>query len=401
MDFQRSEDTMPSSFITEEQRRQLIGRPPATGAWRVGDPVGHRKFTPAFELELESGEKLERVSLAYECWGELNDRADNAILVLHALTGDSHTVGDSGDGHATNGWWNGLIGPGLQIDTDRFFVVTPNILGGCQGSTGPSSLDSRGVEYGPMFPQLTIRDQTEAVIRFAEFLGISEFHAVIGGSMGGMHALELAVMAPALVGRLGILAAPAITTADQIALNTVQLEAIRCDSAFAGGWYYDAKPGFGPHRGLALARRMALLNYRSPQELNERFGRSWQSAVNPLNDRGKYAVESYLDFHGNKFTRRFDANTYITLVTAMNSHDLGRDRGGVEAALSSINCPALVLGIETDRLFPISNQELIAKNLGGELVGGGLVRLDSEFGHDGFLIELEVVGSYLRQLVDQ
>lgn len=400
MEFQRSEDTMPSSFITEEQRRQLIGRPPATGAWRVGDPIGKRKFTPTFQLELESGERLERVSLAYESWGELNERADNAILVLHALTGDSHTVGDSGDGHATNGWWNGLIGPGLQIDTNRFFVVTPNILGGCQGSTGPSSLDSRGVEYGPMFPQLTIRDQTAALIRFAEILGISQFHAVIGGSMGGMHALELAYMTPALVGRLGILAAPAITTADQIALNTVQLEAIRCDSAFAGGWYYDAKPGFGPHRGLALARRMALLNYRSPQELNERFGRSWQSAVNPLNDRGKYAVESYLDFHGNKFTRRFDANTYITLVTAMNSHDLGRDRGGVEQALSAIKCPALVIGIETDRLFPISNQELIAENLGGKLLGGGLIRLDSEFGHDGFLIELEFVGSYLSQLVD-
>lgn len=400
MEFQRSEDTMPSSFITEEQRRQLIGRPPATGAWRVGDPIGQRRFTPAFELALESGQQLERVTLAYESWGKLNQHADNAILVLHALTGDSHTVGDSGEGHATNGWWNGLIGPGLQIDTERFFVVTPNILGGCQGSTGPSSLDARGVEFGPMFPQLTIRDQTAALIRFAEILGISKFHAVIGGSMGGMHALELAVMAPALVGRLGILAAPAITSADQIALNTVQLEAIRCDSAFAGGWYYDAKPGFGPHRGLALARRMALLNYRSPQELNERFGRSWQSAVNPLSDGGKYAVESYLDFHGNKFTRRFDANSYITLVTAMNSHDLGRDRGGVEKALSEIICPSLVLGIETDRLFPISNQELIADNLGGELIGGGLIRLDSEFGHDGFLIELDFVGSYLTQLVN-
>lgn len=399
MEFQRSEDTMPSSFITEEQRRQLIGRPPASGAWRVGDPVGNRKFTTAFSLALENGEQLDRVVIAYETWGQLNADSSNAILVLHALTGDSHTVGESGEGHATNGWWNGLIGPGLQIDTDEFFVVTPNILGGCQGSTGPSSLDSRGVEFGPMFPQLTIRDQTSALIKFSELLGISCFHAVIGGSMGGMHALELAVMRPELVGRLGVLAAPAITTADQIALNTVQLEAIRCDSAFAGGWYYDAKPGFGPHRGLALARRMALLNYRSPQELNDRFGRSWQSAVSPLSERGKYAVESYLDFHGNKFTRRFDANTYITLVTAMNSHDLGRDRGSVEDALASITCPTLVLGIETDRLFPISNQEQIAQHIGGPLIGGGLVRLDSEFGHDGFLIEMEFVGSYLRQLI--
>lgn len=399
MEFQRSEDTMPSSFITEEQRRQLIGRPPASGGWRVGDPIGNRKFSPAFRLQLENGQTLERVVLAYETWGELNTDRSNAILVLHALTGDSHTIGESGEGHATNGWWNGLIGPGLPIDTNEFFVVTPNILGGCQGSTGPSSLDSKGVEYGPMFPQLTIRDQTAALIRFAEHLGVQRFHAVIGGSMGGMHALELAVMRPELVARLGVLAAPAVTTADQIALNTVQLEAIRCDSAFAGGWYYDAKPGFGPHRGLALARRMALLNYRSPAELNERFGRSWQSAVSPLSERGKYAVESYLDFHGNKFTRRFDANSYITLVSAMNSHDLGRDRGGVEAALATIGCPALVLGIESDRLFPISNQELIAQHLGGALVGGDLVRLESEFGHDGFLIELETVGQYLNQLI--
>lgn len=399
MDFQRSEDTMPSSFITEEQSQQLIGRPPASGAWRVGDPVGNRKFAPAFSLQLENGEELPRVVIAYETWGKLNQDASNAILILHALTGDSHTVGEAGDGHATNGWWNGLIGPGLQIDTDRFFVVTPNILGGCQGSTGPSSLDSKGVEYGATFPQLTIRDQTASVIKFAELLGIARFHAVIGGSMGGMHALELAVMRPELVARLGVLAAPAVTTADQIALNTVQLEAIRCDSGFAGGAYYDAKPGFGPHRGLALARRMALLNYRSPQELNDRFGRSWQSAVSPLSERGKYAVESYLDFHGNKFTRRFDANTYITLVTAMNSHDLGRDRGGVETALRSIVCPTLVLGIETDRLFPIANQELIAQHIGGDLIGGGLIRLDSEYGHDGFLIELETVGSYLNQLI--
>lgn len=401
MEFQRAEDSMPSGFITEEQSSQLIGRPPASGAWRIGDAIGQRQFSAPFELKLESGEFLARVVLAFESWGKLNAEKTNAILVLHALTGDSHTIGEAQEGHATNGWWNGLIGPGLALDTNEFFVLTPNILGGCQGSTGPSSLDSKGFEYGPMFPQLTIRDQTAALIRFAELLEIPTFHAVVGGSMGGMHALELAVMRPDLVSRLAVLAAPAVTTADQIALNTVQLEAIRGDSAFSGGWYYDAKPGFGPHRGLALARRMALLNYRSPAELNERFGRSWQSAVSPLSERGKYAVESYLDFHGNKFTRRFDANTYISLVSAMNSHDLGRERGDIQEILGAIKCPSLVLGIETDRLFPIANQELIAENLGGSLITGGLVRLDSEFGHDGFLIELETVGHYLNQLISR
>jgi homoserine O-acetyltransferase len=399
MDFQMSEDSAPSEFITEEQRRQLVGRPPATGAWIVGDPVGGRKFTEAFSLSTESGQVLKNARLAYETWGSLNPERSNAILVLHALTGDSHTVGNSGDGHPTSGWWNGLIGPGLTLDTEKYFVVSPNVLGGCQGSTGPSSLDSTGKEYGPTFPQLTIRDQARAFEELAVQLGVDPWFAVIGGSMAGMHALEMAIENPGSMQRLAILAAPPYSTADQIALNTVQLEAIRSDSNFAAGAYYDAKPGFGPHRGLALARRMALLNYRSPAELNERFGRSWQSQVSPLTEQGKYAVESYLDFHGNKFVRRFDANSYITLVSAMNSHDISRGRESLEAALSKISCPTLVLGIESDRLFPISGQELIAKHISGELVGGELQVISSEFGHDGFLIEIEEVSSRLSALL--
>ncbi len=399
MDFQISEDSAPSEFISEEQRRQLVGRPPATGAWLAGDPVGNRKFSEVFDLETESGEKLQGARLAFESWGKLNSDASNAVLVLHALTGDSHTVGNSGDGHPTAGWWNGIIGPGLAIDTDQYFVVTPNVLGGCQGSTGPSSLNRSGKEYGPSFPQLTIRDQAKAFEILGRLLGIETWFAIIGGSMAGMHALEMAISNPGLMQRLGILAAPPFSTADQIALNTVQLEAIRSDSNFAAGWYYDAKPGFGPHKGLALARRMALLNYRSPEELNERFGRSWQSQVSPLTERGKYAVESYLDFHGNKFVRRFDANSYITLVSAMNSHDIARDRGSVEAALKKISCPTLVLGIDSDRLFPITGQEQIAAGIKGELIGGRLQRIQSEFGHDGFLIEIEAVGEQLRALL--
>ena len=399
MDFQISEDSAPSEFITEEQRRQLVGRPPATGAWLVGDPVGDRKFSEVFDIGLESGQTLQGARLAYESWGTLNTEKSNAILVLHALTGDSHLIGDAGNGHATSGWWNGIVGPGLAIDTDKYFVLTPNVLGGCQGSTGPSSLDRNGREYGPSFPQLTIKDQAKAFLVLADQLGIDKFFAVIGGSMAGMHALEIAIDHPGRLERLGILAAPPYSTADQVALNTVQLEAIRSDAGFAAGWYYDAKPGFGPHKGLALARRMALLNYRSPKELNERFGRSWQSQVSPLTERGKYAVESYLDFHGNKFVRRFDANSYITLVSAMNSHDIGRDRGSVEEALARISCPTLVLGVDTDRLFPLSGQELIAEHISGELVGGELQVISSEYGHDGFLIEAEEVGSRLRMLL--
>jgi homoserine O-acetyltransferase len=399
MDFQTSEDSAPSEFISEEQRRQLVGRPPATGAWRAGDNPGDRKFSQVFSLALESGETLKQAVISYETWGEINSDKSNAILVLHALTGDSHTTGPSVPGHPTSGWWSGLIGPGLAIDTDKFFVVTPNVLGGCQGSTGPASLDAKGQEYGSEFPQLTIKDQALSFEVLAEQLGISKWFSIVGGSMAGMHAMEMVIKSPKSAERLALLAAPPFTTADQIALNTVQLEAIRSDANFAGGSYYDAKPGFGPHRGLALARRMALLNYRSPKELNERFGRTWQSKVSPLTEAGKYAVESYLDFHGNKFVRRFDANSYVTLVNAMSSHDVGRGHDSVEAALETISCPTLVIGVDSDRLFPLSGQQLIADSINGELHGGKLHVIQSEYGHDGFLIELDAVGKLLRDFL--
>jgi len=399
MDFQISEDSAPSEFISEEQRRQLVGRPPASGAWRAGDNLGDRKFSKVFSLPLESGEPLNQAVLSYETWGELNAAKSNAVLVLHALTGDSHTAGPSAPGHPTSGWWGGLIGPGLAIDTNKYFVVTPNVLGGCQGSTGPASLNSKGQEYGPSFPQLTIKDQALSFEVLAQQLDVSRWFSIIGGSMAGMHAMEMAISSPNSVERLAILAAPPFTTADQIALNTVQLEAIRSDANFAGGSYYDAKPGFGPHRGLALARRMALLNYRSPKELNDRFGRTWQSKVSPLTEAGKYAVESYLDFHGNKFVRRFDANSYVTLVNAMNSHDVGRGRESVESALNTIACPTLVIGVDSDRLFPISGQQLIADSISGDLHGGQLHVIQSEYGHDGFLIELDAVGKLLEDFL--
>jgi len=400
LDFQTPEDTVPSAFITDELSRQLIGKPKATGAWRDGDPAGDRQFAPLFDLELESGRELRSVRIAFESWGELNADHSNAVLVLHALTGDSHAVGPASKAHPTEGWWSGIIGPGLAIDTEKYFVVVPNMLGGCQGSTGPSSLDSKGREYGSRFPFLTIRDQVHAQHHFAQNLGITRWAAVIGGSMGGMQALEWAIEYPNEVEKLAIIAAPAISSADQISLNSVQTEAIRIDPAWAGGDYYEAKPGFGPHRGLALARRMALLNYRSPHELNDRFERSWQSGVSPLGGGGRFAVESYLDFHGNKFTRRFDANSYLVLVDAMNSHDVGRGRGSVSEALRSIKSKSLVVGIDSDRLFPVEDQKLIAENIGGTLVGGKLHIIDSQYGHDGFLIENDLVTSLLRLLLE-
>jgi homoserine O-acetyltransferase/O-succinyltransferase len=397
MDWQTSEDTVPSAFITEANRRALRGTPPVTGAWREGDEPGGRQFANLGPLELESGARLPHVRLAYETWGELNADASNAVLVCHALTGDSHLAGRPGPGHPTSGWWGGIVGPGLAIDTDRFFVIAPNMLGGCQGSTGPASFSPDGVEWGSRFPYVTIRDQVAAQRMLADQLGLDRFFAVVGGSMGGMHALEWAVTHPERLERLAVLAAPAISSADQIALNSVQLEAIRMDPAFRGGDYYDEAEG--PYRGLALARRMALLNYRSPDELNERFERSWQGVLDPLGGGGRFAVESYLDFHGNKFTRRFDANSYVRLVEAMNSHDVTRGRGSLAEALASVTAHSLVLGIDTDRLFPVEQQQAIAAHLPSTIHGAEAIVISSPFGHDAFLIENDLVGPHLAALL--
>ena len=399
MDWQSSEDTMPSAPVTEADARLLLGRPPATGAWRDGDPVGDRQFAMLGPLRTEVGTELPHFRIAYESWGELNEARDNAVLLLHALTGDSHVRGDAGPGHQTSGWWSDIVGPGLALDTDRWFVIAPNMLGGCQGSTGPASIGPGAVEWGSSWPFLTIRDQVSAQGALADSLGIDVWAAVVGGSMGGMHALEWAVGHPERVTRAAIISAPPTNTADQIALNSVQIEAILIDPRFQGGEYYDSGDGNGPHRGLALARRMALLNYRSPAELNDRFRRSWQSGISPLGHGGRFAVESYLDFHGNRFTRRFDANSYICLVNAMNSHDIGRDRGGIDDALARVTARTLVLGIDSDRLFPVDGQHQIARGIPNTLDGDRAAVISSDFGHDGFLIEIPAVAEHLRRLL--
>jgi len=399
MEFQVSGDSIPSEFITDELTRKLIGKPPASGAWRDGDPLGDRKFTTTFDIKLESGRKIDGVKIAYESWGELNKERSNAILVLHALTGDSHAYGSATRAHPTAGWWNGIVGPGKAIDTDKYFVVAPNMLGGCQGSTGPTSLDKKGKEYGARFPYLTIRDQVTAQYELSSQLGISRWKAIVGGSMGGMQVLEWAIMFPDAMEKIAVLAAPAFSNADQIALNSVQLEAIKADPLFRDGDYYDAAAGQGPYRGLALARRMALLNYRSPEELNVRFERSWQSKVNPFGDGGRFAVESYLDFHGNKFTRRFDANSYLTLVEAMNSHDIARSRGSIKKAIAKIKAQVLLVGIDSDRLFPVATQRTIFEAKPKNLLGNKLFIIQSDYGHDGFLIEADKVGPLIQKLL--
>jgi homoserine O-acetyltransferase len=345
-------------------------------------------------VELELGGRLTEVTVAYETWGTLNDARDNAVLVLHALTGDSHLAGPAGPGHPTPGWWDSLVGPGRPLDTAGFFIVAPNVLGGCQGTTGPSSAAPDGRPWGSRFPRITIRDQVAAEAGLADALGIRRWAAVIGGSMGGMRALEWAVTYPDRVGSLLVLAVGAAATADQIGLQTAQIEAIRADPAFLGGDYYDHPAGRGPHIGLGLARRIAHLSYRSENEMGQRFGREPQTGEDPLAG-GRYAIQSYLDHHAAKLVRRFDANSYIVLTEAMNHHDVGRGRGGIEAALARITAPTVVGGIDTDRLYPPYLQDELAKLIPG---ADGPHYVRSPYGHDAFLIETDQVAEFVGRL---
>ncbi|MFE6554602.1 homoserine O-acetyltransferase [Streptomyces sp. NPDC057746] len=369
--------------------------PPASGAWREGDPPGRRQWYERDEpLSLESGHELPNMRLAFQTWGRLAPDRSNAVLVLHALTGDSHVVGLVEPGHPTPGWWNGLIGPGQALDTNRWFVLAPNVLGGCQGSTGPSSFTPEGRHWGSAFPFLTQRDQVAAEAGLADALGIDHWALVIGGSMGGMRALEWAVSHPERTRALLLLATTAAASAEQIAWTNIQLHAIRSDQHWRGGDYHDAAPGLGPHTGLGLARRLAHITYRSEPELQARFGRTPQGTENPWNG-GRYQVESYLDHHANKLVRRFDAGSYVTLAEAMNSHDLGRGRGGTRAALGRVTAKTLVAGVDSDRLYPLSQQAELAN---GIPTADHVRTIESPYGHDGFLIEVEQVAALVREL---
>jgi homoserine O-acetyltransferase len=380
----------PSGYI------DLDATPPVTGAWLEGDHPGRRRFANIGTLHLESGDRLPDIRVAYETWGRLSPSGDNAVLVLHALTGDSHVVGEPGPGHPTPGWWQGLIGPGLTLDTDRWFVVAPNVLGGCQGTTGPAALSSDGRRWGSRFPFITVRDQVAAEVALADQLGIERWGLVVGGSMGGMRALEWAVAQPDRLERLLILASGAYATGDQIAWCAPQLAAIRADQAFRGGDYYDAAPGDGPHVGLGIARRIAHATYRSGAELNLRFGRKSQHGEQPIGGNGRYAVESYLDHHADKLVRRFDANSYLVLTEAMNSHDVGRGRGGTVAALGRVTARTAVAAIDSDRLYPVDlNREIV------DAVPDcpPLTVIASPYGHDAFLIETSEVAAVVGELL--
>ncbi len=368
---------------------------PASGAWKPGDPVANRKFFLSGKgrehgrpFALEGGGKLDEVSISYETWGELNAEASNAILICHALTGDAHVAGQSGPGQPTPGWWDPLVGPGKAIDTSKYFVVCSNVLGGCQGTTGPASPHpDDGDPYGSRFPMVTIRDMVRAQQLLSDHLGVDQWFSVVGGSMGGMLVLEWAVMFPERVHSAAVISSAAAASPMQIGWSEVGRLAVAQDPRWNGGDYYDAAEGEGPHEGFMLARRIAQIHYRSDESFASRFGRSTVEASVKFDLWGRFQVESYLDYHGQKLVRRFDANSYLILNKALDLHDVGRGRGGVDEALSRISASILVGSVDTDILYPPRQQYELRDALENVGVDTDFAMIESPHGHDGFLVE--------------
>jgi homoserine O-acetyltransferase len=342
-------------------------------------------------LKLESSEVIDDVRIAVQRWGQLSPTRDNVVVVLHALTGDSHITGPAGPGHPTPGWWDGIAGPGAPIDTGQWCAVATNVLGGCRGSTGPSSLARDGRPWGSRFPPISVRDQVEADVAALAALGITEVAAVVGGSMGGARALEWIVGHADHVRSGLLLAVGARATADQIGTQSSQVAAIKADPNWLDGDYHGT--GRAPDAGLRIARHFAHLTYRGEVELDTRFANDAQEQEDPATG-GRYAIQSYLEHQGNKLTSRFDAGSYVILTEALSRHDVGRGRGGVSAALRGCPVPVVVGGITSDRLYPLRLQEELAEFLPGAT---GLQVVDSIHGHDGFLVESDAVGELVRQ----
>jgi homoserine O-acetyltransferase len=324
-------------------------------------------------FRLDSGERLPSVTVAYRTWGRLNGDGANAVLVCHALTGSPDV----------DGWWGSLLGPGRALDPARDFVVCSNVLGSCYGTTGPASRrpGSSG-RWGADFPEITIRDMVRVQAALLDALGVRRLRLVVGGSLGGMQVLEWALLRPDRVDAIVPIAVSARHSAWCIGVSEAQRQAIYADPRWCGGRYPDDAP---PSAGLAAARAVAMLTYRSRESLETRFSRAQNDGV--------YSVESWLHHHGQALVRRFDANTYVTLTMAMDTHDVGRGRGGWREALAGVHVPALVLSIDSDVLYPPVEQQ----DLAAALPLGRLETLRSPHGHDAFLIEGDAVNAAVER----
>ncbi|MBN1679105.1 MAG: homoserine O-acetyltransferase [Anaerolineae bacterium] len=356
-------------------------------------------------LQLGSGRSLPSFTLAYETYGRLNADRSNAIMICHALSGDAHVAGY----HTTTpdekpGWWDDAVGPGKMFDTNRFFVICSNVLGGCQGSTGPSSLAPDGKPYALRFPLVTVADMVQAQRHLLDQLGIHRLFAITGGSMGAMQALQWAVDFPERVGAVLFLASSPRSSAQHIAFNETGRQAIYADPNWNGGNYYD---GPAPAGGLAVARMMAHITYMSEHSLEHKFGRNLQDrdALPYTFAEPEFAVESYLSHQGSKFVQRFDANSYLYITKAIDYFDIGAEHGSLKAAVAHTQCPFLVVSFSSDWLYTAEQARMLVEALEATNCPVEYQHIDAPFGHDSFLVEVDrmtsVVGGYLAHLTRQ
>ncbi len=370
----------------------------------AADDVGivqAKDFTHPDTFTFTSGQSIQGFTLRYETYGALNATRDNAVLVCHALSGDHHCAGWHAETDAKPGWWNNLIGPGKAVDTRRFFVICANVLGGCQGSTGPSSVDpGTGKPYGLRFPFVTIRDMVRAQKLLLDHLGIVELHAVIGGSMGGMTAMLFAIDYPAFTKRQIIMASTANESAQAIAFNEVGRQAIMQDPAWNNGDY--AREG-GPRVGLAIARMMAHITYLSDAGMDRKFGRRKRESAGgeSYTFDAQFEVESYLRHQGQSFINRFDANSYLYITRAIDQFDPARAFGSLEKAFAPVQAESLVVGFTSDWLFPPEQNRSIALALLRAGKRASYAELSTDLGHDSFLLESSDLYALVRGFLER
>jgi homoserine O-acetyltransferase len=359
-------------------------------------PPGACLYVHDARWPLHLGGALPGFRIAYETWGELSPARDNAILLFSGLSASSHARSSAED--PRHGWWETMIGPGLPIDTNRFFVVCCNVLGGCFGSTGPSSSDPRtGHRYALEFPLVTIWDFAATQARVLDHLGIDCLDAAVGSSMGGMQVLAFAAAFPERVRRIVAISTPGRSYPLSIALRFVQRQAVMRDPEWKGGYYY---PGAGPEVGLHLARQIGTITYRSGPEWDRRFARE-RAVSAPTLTGSDFQIESYLVHQGDRFVGRYDANSYLFISKAMDLFDLGDGAPSYDEGVARIRAHALIVGVTTDLLFPVHQQEELARILREWGRDCRFLRIDSVYGHDAFLIDIDRFGRLIRAFLDE
>ncbi|MBN2411183.1 homoserine O-acetyltransferase [candidate division KSB1 bacterium] len=350
---------------------------------------------PPNEMLLESGEKLGPVTLAYETYGKINSSADNAVLITHALSGDAHVAGCHSKNDRKTGWWDFMVGPGRPFDTDKYFVICSNVIGGCKGSTGPTSVNPQtGKPYNLNFPVVTIGDMVKAQKELMGHLSVKKLLTVVGGSMGGMQVLEWAIKYPDMVATAMPIATTSRLNAQGIAFDEVGRQAIYADSNWKGGDYSDYK--LIPAQGLSVARMLAHITYLSEESMHEKFGRRLREKERYGYDfTTDFEVESYLRYQGESFIKRFDANTYLYITKAMDYFDLTRDFGTLENAFKGVSAKFMVLSFSSDWLFPTAHSKEIVRALTVNRKKVTFCEIPSPYGHDAFLLRNE----YMEKMV--